>query len=255
MRLSEFDKIMRQYESDDTKIPSEGFTVARLDGRNFTRLTTACAHPFDKGFAQCVVDVLGHMMKASGFRIIYGYAYSDELSLLFHQNDRTFDRRLSKWLSVLAAEASTKMTCALTVGTWSEPHAAFDCRIIQLPDAERVIDYFRWRQGSCLINALNARCYWTLIDQGYSPKAVTRNLSNIDDFLMRQILSDAGIEFNELSLWERHGAAYYWTVQEHTGTNPVTSEETTTTRNVLTLDRMLPAGEEYGDYLSSVIQV
>jgi tRNA(His) 5'-end guanylyltransferase len=46
-----------------------------------------------------------HLMDC-GFRVVYGYTQSDEISLLFHPDEDAFRRKLRKWLSILAGEAS-----------------------------------------------------------------------------------------------------------------------------------------------------
>lgn len=64
---------------------------------------------------------------------------SDEISLLFEQDERLFGRKLRKYNSTLAGEASA--TFSLLLGK----RATFDCRISQLPNSSLVVDYFRWR--------------------------------------------------------------------------------------------------------------
>jgi tRNA(His) guanylyltransferase len=112
------------------------YMVARLDGRSFTRLTREVhqfAAPFDERFRDLMVETTAHGMQC-GFRMLYGYTQSDEISLLVHPDEQTFGRKLRKYESILAGEASAKF--ALLLGA----HAAFDCRISQLPSAEFVVD-------------------------------------------------------------------------------------------------------------------
>ena len=111
--------------------------------------------PFDVRFRDWMLDTVEHLMYC-GFRIIYGYTQSDEISLLFHQQDDSFGRKTRKLNSVLAGEASAKFS--LLLGAM----AAFDCRICELPNATRVRDYFRWRQEDAHRNALSAHAYWML---------------------------------------------------------------------------------------------
>ena len=106
-----------------------------------------------------MVETTAHVMQC-GFRMLYGYTQSDEISLLVHRDEQAFGRKLRKYESILAGEASAKF--ALLLGT----HAAFDCRISQLPNPELVVDYFRWRSEDAHRNALNGHCYWLLRKQG-----------------------------------------------------------------------------------------
>ena len=60
--------------------------VARIDGRNFTRLTKDVIKfeaPFDVRFRDMMIETTAHLMNC-GFKAIYGYTESDEISLLFH---------------------------------------------------------------------------------------------------------------------------------------------------------------------------
>jgi tRNA(His) 5'-end guanylyltransferase len=110
-----------------------------------------------------------------GFRIIYGYTQSDEISLLFHIDDCTFGHKERKLLSILAAEASVAFS--MVVGR----PAVFDCRLIPLPNDEFVIDYFRWRQEDSHRNSLNAHCYWLLRKKGISAADVQKQISGLSN--------------------------------------------------------------------------
>ena len=138
------------------------FMVARLDGRSFTRLTKETCRfeaPFDERFRDMMVAT-AHALLTSGFRALYAYTESDEISLLFAPGEDKFSRKLRKLVSILSGEASAKFSLLLgAIGV-------FDCRISQLPTAELVVDYFRWRNEDAHRNALNAHCYWTLRRQG-----------------------------------------------------------------------------------------
>jgi len=162
MNFEILDNRMRRYETiHDLCVLPEIYLVARLDGRGFTRLTRErhpFAAPFDERFRDLMAGTVHHLMQC-GFNFLYGYTQSDELSLLFHPDDLTFDRKLRKLNSVLAAEASAKFS--LLLGDL----ATFDCRICELPTRNLVVDYFRWRQGGWLLVRL------------LSPAALPHNLA------------------------------------------------------------------------------
>lgn len=138
MVFEELDKKMRIYEESlDQVILPELYMVARLDGRGFTRLTKEiCKFEalFDVRFRDMMVHTVEHLMDC-GFRIVYGFTESDEISLLFHPEDNTFGRKVRKYNSTLAGEASAVFSLEL-----GRP-ATFDCRIASLPTLERVEDY------------------------------------------------------------------------------------------------------------------
>ena len=86
MKFDELDSRMRIFETahDHSVLPGLRM-VARLDGRNFTRLTKE-AHdferPFDARFRDMMTATCEHLM-TGGFRVDYAYTQSDEISLLF----------------------------------------------------------------------------------------------------------------------------------------------------------------------------
>lgn len=143
MKFNDFDKKMRVYEESlDQIIPPEVYIVARLDGRSFTRLTKQTLDlekPFDLRFRDAMVYTVVRLMNA-GFRVVYGYTQSDEISLLLHFDADTFSRKVRKLNSLLAAEASVAFSIRMSID------ACFDCRIVQLPNWNLVEDYFLWRQ-------------------------------------------------------------------------------------------------------------
>ena len=105
MKFDDFDKEMRIYEeSIDQYILSDMYIVARLDGRSFTRLTKEIYKfeaPFDVKFRDLMIETVKTLMNV-GFRIVYGFTESDEISLLFHPEDRTFGRKVRKINTTLA---------------------------------------------------------------------------------------------------------------------------------------------------------
>lgn len=139
MHFDELDRRLRVFETahDHCALPGL-YLVARLDGRGFTHLTRErhpFAAPFDERFRDLMTATVRHLMDR-GFRIVYGYTQSDEISLLFHPDEDAFGRKLRKWLSILAGEASACFT--LNLGEV----ACFDCRVSQLPRLEWVVDCF-----------------------------------------------------------------------------------------------------------------
>jgi tRNA(His) 5'-end guanylyltransferase len=163
MKFDDLDEQMRIYETAHDLCVLPGiFIVARLDGRNFTKLTKETYKfktPFDVKFLDLMAGTTKLLMNC-GFKILYGYTESDEISLLFDYNETGFGRKLRKLNSVLAGEASAKFSLMLNgIG-------CFDCRISQLPTENHVIDYFRWRNEDAFRNALGSHCYWQLRNDG-----------------------------------------------------------------------------------------
>ena len=170
MKFDDLDKKMRVYETThDHYVMPEMYIVARIDGRSFTRLTKEIHKfktPFDPKMRDYMTQTVEHLMTC-GFKVLYGYTQSDEISLLFAFEENTFHRKERKLNSILAGEASAKFS--LLLGDMG----AFDCRVVQLPNLELVENYFRWRQEDAKRNSLNGHCYWTLRDEGMSGNPAT----------------------------------------------------------------------------------
>lgn len=251
MDFDTLDKQMRQFEQSLDRTMLEGiYIVARLDGHGFTRLTKKewnLEKPFDIEFRDAMIETTKHMM-GCGFRIIYGYTQSDEISLLFHLKDNTFGRKERKLVSILAAEASVAFS------THTGRAAVFDNRLVPLPTAENVVDYFRWRQEDAHRNSLNAHCYWALRKEGVSADDAQKRISGISNSEKNEILFEKGINFHELPLWQKRGVGMYYRYEQRRGYNPVSKESTTYTRRTLHLETELPIGQEYSQLISTIIE-
>ena len=250
MKFDELDQKMRIYEQslDQTVLP-ELYMVARIDGRSFTRLTKEICKfetPFDEQFRNYMIYTVKHLM-VCGFRVVYGFTESDEISLLFHPAENTFGRKVRKYNSILAGEASAAFTHAL------KRIATFDCRIIPLPTLERVQDYFLWRQEDAHRNGLNAHCYWLLRRNGFSSDEATAQLESKSVAHKNELLFQQGINFDKIPAWQKRGVGVYWEEYEKTGLNPITGQMENAVRKRLIVNDDLPLREEYAQMISSFI--
>ena len=250
MNFDELDKKMRVYEqSIDQSILPELFMVARLDGRNFSRLTKEICNfeaPFDVRFRDMMVNTVKKLMDC-GFRIVYGFTESDEISLLFHREEDTFGRKVRKYNSILSGIASAVFSLQLG------QVAAMDCRVVPLPTMERVQDYFLWRQEDAHRNALNAHCYWLLRKEGLNAQEATNLLEGKSVACKNELLFSRGINFDKLPAWQKRGIGVYWENIEKTGYNPVTKSQEVAIRRKLTVDWSLPLGEAYAKLVAALI--
>lgn len=246
MKFDDLDARMRVYETaaDHCVLPGIHI-VARLDGRGFTKLTKdriPFDAPFDERFRDHMAAVVEHVMDC-GFRVVYGYTQSDEISLLFHVDDGGFGRKTRKVNSVLAGEASGVMSLRLGVP------ACFDCRVCQLPRPADVRDYFRWRQEDAGRNALGAHGYWLLRKQGLSQAEATARLVGQSTVDNHELLFAAGVNFNDLPAWQKRGTGFYWEAYEKVGVNPINGQEHVSHRRRLKRDSALPMGDAYGEWV------
>lgn len=252
MKFDDFDKEMRIYEQSlDQIILPEIYIVARLDGRSFTKLTKEICEfeaPFDETFRDIMTGTTKALME-SGFRIVYGYTESDEISLLFHPEDNTFGRKVRKINSVLAGEASAAFSLALGLP------AVFDCRVVPLPTKERVLDYFIWRQEDSHRNSLNSHCYWMLRKKGSSQAEATNSLREKSVAYKNELLFQNGINYNDLPIWQKRGIGIYCTEIEKPGYDPVKNKVVMATRRELVIDYELPLGDEYREFVSNMLSV
>ncbi|WP_405307052.1 tRNA(His) guanylyltransferase Thg1 family protein [Methanobrevibacter sp.] len=246
MRFDDFDMEMRQYEESlDQYVPEEDYIVVRLDGRSFTRLTKRVCKfkaPFDERFRDLMTGTVKSLME-SGFKIVYGYTESDEISLLFHPGENTFSRKVRKINSTLSGEASAAFS--LKIGQI----ATFDSRVVPLPNKKRVGDYFRWRQEDSQRNALNGYCYWTLRDEGKTASQASKVLNGKGPKFKKELLAERGIDFDAVANWQKYGCGIYYKDVEREGFNPVKNEKVIVKRRELFVDMEIPYGVEYRDYV------
>lgn len=251
MNFDELDKKMRIYEqSIDQCILPDMYLVARLDGRSFSRLTKEICNfeaPFDVRFRDMMVNTVKQLMDC-GFRVVYGFTESDEISLLFHKEEETFGRKVRKFNSILAGQASAAFSLQLGQAI------AMDCRLVPLPSIEKVKDYFLWRQEDAHRNALNAHCYWMLRKEGVGAREATAQLDGKSIAYKNELLFSKGINFDTLPAWQKRGIGVFWADVEKVGFNPITKQEVLAIRRELAVEYDLPLGQQYGDMVASFLE-
>ena len=251
MKFDELDEKMRVFETahDYCVLPGV-YMIARLDGRSFTRLTKETYQfeaPFDLRMREMMIETTAHLMNC-GFDAVYGYTQSDEISLLFRPDINVFKRKMRKFNSVLAGEASAKFS--LLLGGL----ACFDCRISELPNQNLVVDYFRWRSEDAHRNSLNAHCYWLLRKQGQSVRRATSALENISIAAKNELLFQNGINFNDLPKWQKRGVGLFWENYEKQAFNPKTNENVLAARRRLKIELELPMRDEYDFFIKDLLE-
>lgn len=246
MKLANLDARMRAFEKEgDARLQNQGFLLARLDGRGFTRLTKeqlVLEKPFDARFHAAMSQTLAHLFDC-GFAVRFGFSQSDEISLLFAPDGVPFERRTRKILSVLAGEASAQFSLSLGA------RGAFDCRLSLLPDADLACDYFTWRGLDAARNALSAHCYWIARAQGASSRLATRRFEGASQPEKRAFLAEHGVDFEALPRWQTRGFCAFFQTFQKSATNPKTAEPVFAERKKLVFDRELPLAAGFAPYL------
>jgi tRNA(His) guanylyltransferase len=247
MHPDDFETRMRALEYfHSVKLLPGTWAVVRVDGHSFSRFTDArFEKPFDERFHDLMVQTAKALLEQIGG--IYAYTESDEISLLLPPSWDLFDREHEKVVSLSAGVASSAFTLACGVA------AHFDSRVWLGVSEELVVDYFRWRQADAARCALNGSCYWTLRKSGQSVVDATRALIGKTTAFKNELLFQHGINFNDLPVWQRRGTGLSWETYTKEGYNPKTKEPTTTTRRRIRVDRDLPLGEVYGDYIRTLL--
>ena len=250
MRFNDLDAKMRVYETNTDQHVLPGMhIVVRLDGRGFTKLTKETLDfekPFDKRFHSAMTETVKHLMNC-GFKIIYAYTQSDEISLLFHPQEASFDRKIRKILSVLSGEASAKFTMEM------KHMGVFDCRISPIPNDKAVIDYFRWRAEDSHRNSLSAYCYWKLREQGKTRGQATREIEKLSNSAKNEYLFNLGINYNDLPAWQKRGIGFYYKDVQREAMNPKTGQKAIANRKELVVDEELPLGDDYTEFVKGII--
>ncbi len=250
MIFDELDKKMRIYEQSlDQIILPETYLAARLDGRGFTRLTKEICKfkaPFDEKFRDLMVETVKALMDC-GFKIIYGFTESDEISLLFSPDENAFGRKVRKYNSTLAGEASAAFSLALGRA------ATFDCRVVPLPNIEKVQDYFLWRQEDAHRNSLNSHCYWILRKEGKTASQASSELEHKSVSYKNELLFSRGINYDQLPLWQKRGVGLWKEPYEKQGFNPVSKTTETAIRNQIKIEYELPIGRQYAKLIEGFL--
>lgn len=251
MKFEEIEALMRRNESlSEQYILPENFIIARLDGKGFTKLTKeklSLEKPFDQKFSQIMIDTTKYLFNV-GFKVIYGYTQSDEISLLIHKEDNTFNRKIRKINSVLAGEASAFFSLKF------QEICVLDCRAIAIPNQEMLLDYFCWRQEDSHRNSLSAHCYWTLRKNGFNAKQTTEKVEKMSQSDKNELLFQYGINYNNLPLWQKRGVGIINKEMKKEGLNPITKEPVAYLRNELFVENELPTRESYRTFLKEIFE-
>ena len=199
--------------------------IIRVDGRAFRNslLRMGFEKPFDKRFAVSMGNTVEMLLKKSGLAPILGYTFSDEINLLF--KDMPFDGRVEKLNSVVPSFLSSALTLTLKL---QEP-LAFDSRIIPLC-REQIIKYLEWRQKEAWRNCINSYGFYTLVSEGLSEKEAAFVLKNKSSSDVHEVLFRYGINISKVPAWQRKGILIHKGVYTIEGYNPLTQQETSSTR-------------------------
>ena len=249
MNFDEFDKKMRTYETNiDYYVLRDSYMVVRLDGRGFTKKTSNFEKPFDAKFSQLMREVVKHLMLHSGIRFVYGYTQSDEISLLVDMNEHSFNRKVRKYNSILAGEASAKYSLL------TQTLASFDSRVVPLPTLDTVVDYFSWREEDSARNALNGYCYWSL-RKDFNARQAAKMLKGSTKAEKNELLYNYGINYGtDVPKWQKNGIAFYWDTKAVESVNKMTGEVVVKNKRFLVEDCELQYADAYRNFVRNIVK-
>jgi tRNA(His) 5'-end guanylyltransferase len=251
MHLKEFEAQMREHERmGKTRIPA-GYIVLRLDGKGFSKFTEKhFEKPFDLRMSELMVNTATALVNEFG--AIYGYTESDEMSLLLPAGFNLHDRQFGKLLSISSAIVASSFTLQMAkAGLLSDDSdfVAFDSRVWFAETREKVADYFRWRESDAVRCGLNTWIYWTLRRNGYTPGQATRVLDGQGVAFKVDLLKQFGVNFDEVPAWQKRGIGLYGETYLKDGTDPRTGETVKVPRRRIKVDRSLPEGKDYSNFI------
>jgi tRNA(His) guanylyltransferase len=217
MKFDELDKRMRIYETahDHCVLPGVHI-VARLDGRNFTRLTKdeqSFDAPFDARFRDLMLETVQHLMQV-GFKVLYGYTESDEISLLFALEEDGFGRKPAR--STRCSPARPARASPFRSARWRASTAASaSCRRNRTSSTTSA-GATRTRTATPSTPTATGAC----AAKGSAPAQATQQLSGMSTGDKNELLFQRGINFNELPLWQKRGIGVLWGELRERGAEP-----------------------------------
>jgi tRNA(His) guanylyltransferase len=188
--------------------------IIKIDGRSFTRVT----HNTSKPFCQRTMSLLNHAMVALAKQIdgvVFGYQYSDKIILVL-RNDRSPDE--TPWFSNNTQKMSTSAASIATYefmtqmwGMDNPPNldgaVTFSAHAFGVPSIKEAINYLLYRQFRCIQNAVDEAVRSVLWNRyGNQTYSILEDKGMND---RKQILDEAGFEFDSLPNAFRHGSATY----------------------------------------------
>lgn len=244
---SDEQKLKRLEAFSSMRVIDESWFVIRLDGRNFSKLTKKeFKKPFDAELQEALAVTTTALVEE--FSCIYGYAISDEISLLFKKDFKLFDRQVEKIVSLTAAAASSQMTLL------TQKRMQFDSRVTVLPNEDVVAEYFRWRQDDGFRNALSDLSYWTLVNNGMTEAKAQTELNGKNFEHKITLLFQNKVDYFKMPPQYRRGAGFVWETYKKEGFDPVRKANVEVDRRKVKRIYELPETREYELFIKNLLK-
>lgn len=248
MKFDQLEDKMRRFECyHEQRILQDSWFIVRLDGRSFSKLTKRnFIKPFDDKLSAVMQSITSGLV--AEYQAEYGYTESDEISLLFRPSWSMYERRVEKIVSLMAASATSTFVNATHIS------AQFDSRAIVIPTKNSLVDYFRWRQGDAVRNALSQFAFWTLVGGGMTENKASAELQRCGFKDKLNKLFELKVDFFTVPTKFRYGIGFYWEYYTKDGFDPRTGETKKTSRRRVSAIDPLPIGDAYSQYITSLIE-
>lgn len=164
-RMKDYEDVFAKRRFDPTRP-----TIARIDGRTFSKFTKGFEKPFDKVITDAMNGTTMALVKGTDADI--GYVQSDEITLIWAPQENPessmfFDWREQKLVSVLASKAAAEFNWFLIEALILDPRKRlkmevqimrphFDCRVWQVPDKDEATNTLLWRAQDARRNAVSS---------------------------------------------------------------------------------------------------
>lgn len=183
----------KRYEKNFTlaKFSPESVIMCRLDGRAYHSFCKGLEKPFSQHFIDCMKHTCIELGKEFNPSLIY--CQSDELTVVFFNEDRMFDGTVQKYISTMAAYASVRFNEKVRelIPSHINKFPTFDCRVYQLPSRQKAFENVVWRQIDAMKNSVSL-----LATQYFSPK----QLSGKSTKQRKEMLfMEKGVSWNDLN--------------------------------------------------------
>ena len=233
-KRSKFDKRMKKYEYvSRTYLTTRTPVIIRIDGK--------CFHSFTRGFKKPFDEILSGTMQGTMKYLceniqgcVLGYTQSDEITLVLVdyktlETSAWFDYNIQKCVSVSASMATMAFNREFNDRFWfyyqehrseedekylivleraKEKGAMFDARVFNIPK-EEVCNNILWRQQDAIRNSIQMVGHANFSEKQMHGK----NTSEIKEML----LSEKGIDWNDLPTKFQRGSCCIKTFDEQTG--------------------------------------
>jgi tRNA(His) guanylyltransferase len=160
---------MKEYERAEAarRLMARLPICVRIDGKRFSKFTEGLQRPYDERLSRLMVATTRHLVEESA--ALAGYTQSDEISLLYYDDDPKsqifLDRRVQKLTSILASMTTGYFNAHLAEALPEKAGqvALFDSRAWSLPTKDEAANTFLWRELDATKNSVSmaARAYYS----------------------------------------------------------------------------------------------